>query len=172
MNYIDDSAIIGKKTIIEYGAVISENVIIGDNCFIGYNTIIRPNVIIGNGTEIRSLCFIAEGARIGDGVKIIQLSNICKKCIIEDNVFIGPNFITVDTKKISHLRGYAPQGDPPYIESGVRIGGGVLVLPGVRIGYNSMIQAGSLLTKNTDPYGVYRGRPAIKIREVAEEERL
>lgn len=170
MNYIDDSSIIGKNTKIKHGAVISKNVIIGDNCFIGYNTIIRPNVTIGNGTEIRSLCFVAEGASIGSGVKIIQLSNICKKCVIEDNVFIGPNFITVDTKKISHLRGYTPQSEPPYIEYGARIGGGVLVLPGVRVGRNSMIYAGSLLTKSTEPFGKYKGRPAIKIGEVSTRE--
>ena len=171
-NLIEKTAVIGKNTIIEYGAVISDGVVIGDDCFIGYHTIIRPNVRIGDGSEIRSLCFVAESAKIGRGVKIIQLSNICKRCVIEDDVFFGAGVLTFDTKKISWKRDYSPFGQPPHIERGARIGSGVSIFPSVRVGYNSMIYAGSLLTKSTDPYGIYRGQPAIKIGEIPENERV
>lgn len=171
-NLISPDSLIGEGTEIEYGAVISKGVIIGKNCFIGYHTIIRPLVLIGDGSEIRSLCFVAEGAIIGKSVKIIQFTNICKGCIIEDNVMIATGVKTFDTRKISHKRGYKPHGEPPYIEYGARIGSGVLIQPGVRIGRNSMIQAGSVVTKDTDPYGIYRGHPARKIGEVKDEERI
>jgi len=35
-----------------------------------------------------------------------------------------------------------------------------------------MIYAGSYVTKSTDPYGIYRGQPAVKIGEVKDAERL
>ncbi len=171
-NIISENATIGQNTIIEYGAVISDGVVIGDNCFIGYHTIIRPNVTIGNGSEIRSICFVAEGAKIGNRVKIIQFANICKGCVIEDDVFFAIGVITFNTKKISHQREYDSFGQPPYIERGARIGSGVRIYPGVRIGYNSMIYAGSLVTKSTDPYGIYRGQPAKLVGMVPEDERI
>jgi len=177
-NLIADSAIleynvhVGRKSHIMAGAYISKDVKIGDNCFIGYNTIIRPGVIIGDNTHIRSLCFVAEGAKIGKNCKIIQLSNICKDCIIEDDVFFGTGVLTYDTKKISHRRDYKPYGQPPYICRGARIGSGVRINPGIIIGMCSMIDAASVVTKSTDPYGRYRGFPAIKIGEISEEERI
>lgn len=177
-NLIADSAIlehnvhVGRQSYIMAGAYISKDVKIGDNCFIGYNTIIRPGVIIGDNTHIRSLCFVAEGAKIGKNCKIIQLSNICKDCVIEDDVFFGTGVLTYDTKKISHGRDYKPYGQPPYICRGARIGSGVRINPGVTIAMCSMIDAASVVTKDTEPYGRYRGFPAKKIGVISEEERI
>lgn len=171
-NLIDDSAEIDECTIVEYGAVISNNVVIGKDCYIGYHAIIRPHVIIGDGSEVRTHCFIAEGAKIGNNVNIYQFSSVCQRCVIEDKVFIGLNTIMINTKKISVFRDYKGITEAPYIEYGARLGSGVLIMPGVRIGTNSMIQAGSLVTKSTDPYGIYRGQPAVKIGEVSEDERI
>jgi len=172
MNEISDLAIIGNYTRIEYGAVVSEDTNIGNDCFIGHHTVIRPSVIIGNKSEVRSFCFIAEGARIGQNVRVMQFSNICKGCVIEDNVFIGMGVVTTNTKEISHARHYKPLSEPPYIECGTRIGAGVIIMPSVRIARNSMVQAGSLVAKNTSPNCIYRGRPATKIGEVREDERI
>lgn len=171
-NLISKRANIGNNTRIEYGAVISDNVIIGDDCFIGYHAVIRPSVIIGNRSEVRSLTYVAEGVKIGNGVKIIQFTNVCKKAVIEDNVFIGTGVLFFDTKKISHQRSYVPYGEAPYIEFGARIGSGVLLYPAVRVGRNSLIYAGSYVTKSTEPYGIYKGQPAVKIGEVKNDERI
>lgn len=173
MSYtIDESAKIGKNFKIDYGAVIFDNVIIGDDCFVGCHSVVRPKAVIGNNSEIRAHCFIAEGAKIGNYVTVYQLSSICQLCVIEDRVFIGPGTMTTNTKKISYARDYTSISKGPYIKFGARIGAGSILLPGVIIGENSMIQAGSLVSKDTDPYGIYRGRPAVKIGEVLEDERI
>lgn len=169
---IEKNVEIGVGTIIEAGAVISRDVKIGKNCFIGYHTVIRPGVVIGDNSEVRSLCFVAEGATIGKNCKIIQFSNICKNCTIEDDVFFGTGVLTYDTKKISHRRKYKPYGDPPYFCRGSRIGSGVRVNPGVIIGECSMIDAASVVTKDTKPYGRYRGFPAKKIGEISKDEKI
>ena len=46
------------------------------------------------------------------------------------------------------------------------------IFPNVKIGNNSMIYAGSYVTKSTDPFGIYKGQPAVKIGEVSEYERI
>jgi acetyltransferase-like isoleucine patch superfamily enzyme len=169
---LEENVEIGVGTKVMHGAYISKNVKIGKNCFIGYNTVIRPDVVIGDETHIRSLCFVAEGAKIGSNCKIIQLSNVCKDCVIEDDVFLGTGVLLYDTKKISHRRNYKPLGEPPYICRGSRLGSGSLINPGVRIAEFSMIDAGSIVTRDTEPYGRYRGTPARFIGKITEEETI
>lgn len=169
---VEENVEIGVGTQIMAGAYISKNVKIGKNCFIGYNTVVRPCVIIGDNSHIRSLCFVAENVIVGKNCKVIQLSNLCKGCVLEDDVFFGTGVLTYDTKKISHRRNYKPFGEPPYICRGARVGSGVRINPGVVIGICSMIDAASVVTKDTDPYGIYRGTPAKKIGEILKEEKI
>lgn len=44
------------------------------------------------------------------------------------------------------------------------VGQNAIVLPGVKIGEYSVVGAGSVVTKNTEPYGIYAGNPARLIR--------
>jgi acetyltransferase-like isoleucine patch superfamily enzyme len=152
--------------------VIERSVKIGKDCFIGHHNIIRPYVVIGDRVDIRSFVHIAEGAKLGNDIVIFQYSNIAKGTIIENKVFVGAKVLMINTRKISKWRPYPFIYNAPYIEYGVRIGSGALLCPGVRLARNCMIQAGSLVTKDTEAYGIYRGRPAIKIGEILEEERI
>ena len=45
----------------------------------------------------------------------------------------------------------------------------MIILPGVRIGKCSIIGAGSVVIGDVEPYGVYAGVPARKIRDIREE---
>lgn len=157
-------------TRIEKTAIIEVGAFIGENCYIGHYTIIRPGVVIGDYSEVRAHCFIAAKAQIGKGTNIYQFSNICRDTVIEDNVFIGPGVIMTNTKKIAFGRDYNDICQAPIIEYGARIGGGCIICPNVRIGSNSSIGAGSVITKNTEPGYLYHGSPAKKIRLISQEE--
>ena len=169
---VEKNVEIGAGSKIMHGAYISKNVRIGKKCFIGYNTVIRPGVIIGDNSQIRSLCFVAENVSVGKNCKVIQFSNLCKNLVLEDDVFFGTGVLTYDTKKISHSRNYKPVGEPPYICRGSRIGSGVKINPGVTIRECTMIDAGSVVTKDTEPYGRYRGFPARWLGEIGADERI
>lgn len=147
-------------------SIIEGDVEIGNNCFLGHFSIIRPNVKIGNNTEIRSHCFIASNSIIGNNVKIMQFSNICRDSIIEDKVFIGMGTILTNTKNISHCRNFDCISNPPIIKYGARIGVRVVICPGIVIGENSVIGAGSVVTKNVLSGKIYVGNPAREICEV------
>jgi acetyltransferase-like isoleucine patch superfamily enzyme len=159
-------------TKIESTAVVEDGVVIGKYCYIGHFTLIRKGAIIGNNTQIRSHCYIGEDVKIGNQVLIRPFSDICKSTIIEDKVFIGMGCMTSNTKKISYLRDYENINTPSRICYAARIGVGVTILPGVVIGENCLIGAGSLVIKNTNPKGVYIGVPAVYTGEVEEEEIL
>jgi acetyltransferase-like isoleucine patch superfamily enzyme len=159
-------------TRIESTAIIERDVRIGNYCYIGHFVFIRPDVVIGDYSQIRAHVVIAAKAKIGNGTNINQFTNICRDTIIEDCVFVGPGVIMTNTKKIAFRRQYNDISQAPYIEYGAMIGGGTTICPGVRIGRNSSIGAGSVVTKDTEPGWLYYGCPARKIRMLTEEEIL
>ena len=55
---------------------------------------------------------------------------------------------------------------PITIEDNVWIGGGTIVLPGITIGRNSVIGAGSVVTKSIPTYSVAVGNPCRVIRDL------
>jgi len=171
-NNIHPSFKYGKGLIVDNYNVIEENVVVGDSCFVGHHNVIRPYLVMGNRSQIRSFCFIAGNVKLGNDVIIWQYGNIGMGTIIEDRVFVGAKTIIINTRKISKWRDVDFVCEPVYVEYGARIASGCFICPKVRIGHNSMIQAGSLVTKSTEPCGIYRGRPAVKIGEVPQEERI
>jgi maltose O-acetyltransferase len=68
----------------------------------------------------------------------------------------------------AELRRRQEFGKPVDIGSDVWVGGGALIMPGVRIGSRAVIGAGSVVTRDI-PDGVFAaGNPCRVIREVAE----
>jgi len=55
---------------------------------------------------------------------------------------------------------------PVTIGDGAWIAANTLILPGVEIGQNCMIGAGSVVTRSTDPDSLYAGNPARKIKSL------
>jgi len=92
---------------------------------------------------------------------------------IGNNVMFGPN-VVVDTA--AHpirpdIRKRQIQFNVPVtIEDNVWIGAGAIILPGVRIGENSVIGAGSVVTKDIPANVVAYGSPCRVIREIGERD--
>lgn len=91
------------------------------------------------------------------------------KVTFGDNVFIAPNcgFYTaghpLDYKQRNQGLEYAK---PIKVGNNVWIGGNVVVLPGVEIGDNCVIGAGSIVTKNIPSNSVAVGNPCKVIKTI------
>lgn len=88
---------------------------------------------------------------------------------IGNEVMFGPrvNLFTAGHPIDSDIRATNLEfGLPIVIGDGVWIGGNVTILPGVSIGANSIIAAGSVVTKDVPNDVIYGGNPARFIREV------
>lgn len=122
---------IGENTNIWQFCVILKNAQIGSNCNICSHVFIENDVKIGNNVTIKN------GVQIWDGIEI------------EDNVFIGPNVTFCNDR-------YPKSGNKNFklekiiIKKGASIGANSTILPGVTIGENAMIAAGSIVTKNVE----------------------
>ena len=86
---------------------------------------------------------------------------------IGDGVFIGPkcNLITINHDPNPDNRS-ATYGRPIIIEDKVWIGINSTILPGVRIGYGSIVGAQSVVTKDVPPMTVVAGNPARIIKKI------
>ncbi|MEY8760706.1 sugar O-acetyltransferase [Chryseobacterium tongliaoense] len=95
----------------------------------------------------------------------------CAKVKFGDNVFIGPNcsFYTaghpLDAKQRNEGLEYA---HPITVGDNVWFGGNVVVLPGVSIGNNAVIGAGSVVTRNIPDNVVAVGNPCKVVKTIVE----
>ena len=118
---------------------------------------IHPDVVIGEDCVIHSHVWIGAGVNIGNNVKIQAFTFIPTGVTIEDNVFIGPHVVfTNDKYPPSQGKGWLPT----YVKRGAVIGANATILPGITIGENSKIGAGSVVTKSISPNTTACGNPA------------
>ncbi len=94
---------------------------------------------------------------------------------VGDNVMFGPG-VTITTAGhpvLPELRLVGAQFNlPVHIGKNVWIGAGVLIMPGVSIGENTIIGAGSVVTKDIPANVVAFGSPCRVIREIGEHDRM
>lgn len=157
--YVGNSAPlrIGDHAIIRSGTIIYANTTIGDRFQCGHQVLIRAEVTIGDRCVVHHKCTLEGRLRIGNGVKIMAHVYLPSTTDVGDMVFIGPGTTFLNDKY--PMRRAAPvQG--PRIESHVSIGGGVTICPDVTIGRNSVIGAGSVVSKNVPPDTLAYGVPA------------
>lgn len=120
------------------------NITIGDNFYIGKYSIIETDAIIGHDVILAN-----HVALIGRYDHHYQQ-------------------IGIPTRLASQIRDkdYSWKGleQNIEIENDVWIGFGAIILSGVKIGTGSIIAAGSVVTKDVEPYSIYAGNPAKKIQ--------
>ncbi len=96
----------------------------------------------------------------------------CAEIVFGDNVFVGPNcgFYTAEHPFDAETRNKRlERAKPIKIGDNVWIGGNVCVLPGVTIGNNSVIGAGSVVNRDIPDNVVAAGNPCRVIRKIDEK---
>jgi acetyltransferase-like isoleucine patch superfamily enzyme len=144
---VDDRSKIGNGTKIWINAQIRENAVIGNNCIISKDTYIDHGVLIGSNTKIQN------GVSIYNGVTI------------EDDVFIGPN-ATFTNDKIPRAFSSDWEIIPTLIKKGASIGANSTIVCGLTVGEYAMVAAGSVVTKDVEPYSMVMGNPARHVSYV------
>lgn len=148
----------------EKGQMISLHSILGK--VEGHLTIMPPfycdygfNITMGEATFINFNCTILDEAQVTFG----------------RHVLVGPNCSFVTAKHpidpLDRKTGNE-SAEPITIEDNVWLGTGVIVNPGVRIGCNSVIGSGSVVTKDIPANCVAFGNPCRYIREIDESDKI
>jgi acetyltransferase-like isoleucine patch superfamily enzyme len=165
--------IIGSHCLIRSGSVLYSGVQIGHQSQTGHHVVIRENTRIGNDSVIGTGGVIERDTQIGNDVLIQTLSYITAHVLIEDYVFIGPVCVTANDPHMLHRRAGARQHlNGPTFRWGCRIGAGVVILPGVAIGRESMASAGSVIRNDVPDFTLVGGNPARVIGPAPKEEKI
>ncbi len=143
---------------------------IGKNTKIWQYCVILPDAKIGENCNICSHCFIENDVIIGNNVTIKNGVAVYNNTEIEDNVFIGPNAVMVHDKNPVSLNKNA-KIDKITLKRGCSLGGNVTILPGVTIGENALIGAGSVVTKDVPANCIVIGNPARILKKINIEEK-
>jgi UDP-2-acetamido-3-amino-2,3-dideoxy-glucuronate N-acetyltransferase len=153
--------------------VIFPDVTIGEGTRIGNFVMIRSETRIGRGCTIGSYVDIEGDVTIGNFVSLQSGCYITRGVIVEDEVFCGPRVVTMNDKRIIHRRPHLTfERKPPRILRAARVGGGSLLLPGVTVGENAFVAAGSVVTKDVPDLAMVAGNPARIIGRVRDEDIL
>lgn len=150
------------------GVVIEENVIFGGNNFIGHRATIRPGCSFGEGAEVRVNAWVANNCWIGKHTVIYNYANVAMGTWIGEYVYFGVKSVTTNANDIVLHRGREFIPNPPRIHPGARIATGCIICPGVRVGVNSLVGAGSLVNKDIPDGEVWFGHPAYHCGYVKE----
>ena len=112
---------------------------------------------IGENCKIHSHVWIGNGVKIGNNVAIQAFSFIPEGVTIEDNVFIGPRVTFTNDK---HPPSGRENWQKTVVKSGASLGAACTILPGITIGKNAKIGAGSVVTRDIPDDVVACGIPA------------
>jgi acetyltransferase-like isoleucine patch superfamily enzyme len=158
---IGPNAIIGSHTVIYAGNRI------GANFRTGHSVVIREWNEIGDNVSIGTHSNVEHHVKIGDRVRIHSNVFIPEYSVLEEDAWVGPHAVftnalypqSPDAK--ANLRG-------PRLMKGSKVGANATLLPGVIIGRNALVGAGSVVVKDVPDGKVVVGNPARIIRDVSE----
>ncbi|WP_110931852.1 sugar O-acetyltransferase [Paenibacillus bouchesdurhonensis] len=123
------------------------------NCDFGYN------ITIGDHFYANTNCTILD----------------CAKVTIGNNVLIGPNvslYTPNHAMDAAERKAGYERSSPIHIGDNVWISGSVTIVPGVTIGDNTIIGAGSVVTKDIPANVVAAGVPCRVIRPITEKDKI
>ena len=109
--------------------------------------VVLPKAKIGHNCNICSHCFIENDVVIGDNVTVKCGVQLWDGLRVENNVYIGPN-VTFTNDKYPKSKNKNWKLLQTKICEGASIGAGATILPGITIGRNAVIGAGSVVTKD------------------------
>ncbi len=161
------------KTIIGDGSQIRSHTVIyagnriGRNFQTGNKVNIREMNTIGDDVSVGTLSVIEHHVEIGSRVRIHSQVFVPEYTILEEECWIGPNVVLTnarypvspDAKK--NLKG-------PIIRRRAKIGANVTILPGVVIGAEALVGAGSVVVKDVPAGAVVVGNPARVIKNLSD----
>jgi maltose O-acetyltransferase len=128
---------------------------------IGKNLVIEPpfycsygkNTYFGDYAFLNYMCDIIDNNEVRIGSHVMFGPSV--------HIFTAAH----DLQAEARIRGWEI-AKPVTIEDNVWLGGGALILPGVRIGKNAVVGAGAVVTKDVPANTIVGGNPAKVIREI------
>ena len=162
---IGAEATVCAGAIVVAGAQIGERAVVGDQAHVRERAVVGEGTVVGRGSAVDNDVTIGARVRIQTGCYITAFSSV------EDDVFVAPGVtLTNDNTMARHGPDHELRG--ATLRRACRVGGGAVLVPGVEVGEEAFVAAGSVVVRDVPPRRVVMGVPAREVREVADADVL
>ncbi len=158
---------IGAGAVLRSHTVIYAGNRIGDGFQTGHGVMIREENEIGDRVSVGTGSVVEHHVKIGDGVRIHSQAFIPEFTILEEGCWIGPN-VVITNARYPLAPGVKENLEGVTVRAGAKIGANSTLLPGLEIGKDALVGAGSVVTRDVGPGTVVAGNPAKVIGKVSE----
>jgi acetyltransferase-like isoleucine patch superfamily enzyme len=159
--------VIGNNAVIRSHTVIYAGNKIGNNFSTGHHVMIREMNIIGNKVSIGTGTVLEHHVNLGNDVRIHSQAFIPEFTTVEEGAWIGPR-VTITNARYPRSPGVKDALAGAQIKKHAKIGANSTLLPGVVLGENCLIGAGSVVTKDVAAGKVMAGNPARIINDISD----
>lgn len=142
-----------------------QNKSIPDSTNIWQFCVVLPGARIGEKCNICSHCFIENEVKIGNNVTVKCGVQVWDGIELEDNVMVGSN-VTFTNDMYPRSKNKTWTLLRTKVCKGATIGAGCTILPGITIGENAFVAAGSVVTKDVPAGELWMGSPARFYKKV------
>ena len=163
---VGELSIVGTGVVLYRGAAIDAKVLMADLATVRENVTIGRGTIVGRGVTVENFCSVGRYCKLESECYVTAYSTL------EDRVFIAPgvvmsndNYVGRTAERFKHFKGLT-------VKKGGRIGAGTVTLPGITVGEDALVAAGSVVTKDVPARKLVMGCPARVIRDVPVEQLL
>lgn len=156
-------AAVCAHAVVYAGATIGAGAVVGDQAQVRERATVGAASVVGRGTGVDN------DVRVGERVRLQSQVYVAAGSVVDDDVFVGPGTTTTNDDAMGrHARGVPPAG--VTLRRACRVGGGVVLLPGVEVGEEAFVAAGAVVTADVPARKVVMGVPARVVRAVGEED--
>jgi acetyltransferase-like isoleucine patch superfamily enzyme len=163
----DLETVIGSNAMVRSHTIIYAGNRIGANFQTGHAVMIRELNEIGDDVSVGTHSIVEHHVKIGNGVRIHSNVFIPEYCILEEEAWVGPHAVLTNalyprsSEAKSNLKG-------ARLMKGSKVGANVTLLPGITIGRDALVGAGSVVVNDVPDGKVVVGNPARIIKDVSE----
>jgi acetyltransferase-like isoleucine patch superfamily enzyme len=161
--WLGDGVTIGANAVVLAAARIGSRGVVGDRAHVRERAVMGEESVVGSGSAVDNDVTIGSRVKIQTGCYITAFS------LIEDDVFVAPCVTTTNDNAMGrHGREVPLRG--ATLRRACRVGAGSILLPGVEIGEEAFVAAGSVVTRDVPARTLVMGTPAREVRRIEEAE--
>ena len=155
--------VIGPGAVIRPFTTIYAGARIGARLQTGQGASIREDNVIGDDVSVGTHASLEFGNRVGSRVRI-HTGCFLELTQIEDDVFLGPHVVFTDDPH-PQCPAYLDCVKGGVVRRRARIGANSTILPGVEIGEDALVGAGSVVRHAVPPRTVWAGNPGVQLKD-------
>lgn len=157
--------LIGAGSLIRSHSTIYAGSVLGARFTCGHGVLVREGCRIGDGCSIGSGAVLEFNVTLGDEVRVHSRAFIPELTVLESRCWLGPNVVVTNSKYPHSPRSKSTLSGVRVCED-AKIGANSTLLPGVEIGANALVGAGSVVTRDVAAGSVVAGNPARLVARV------